>query len=342
MSSTAVLPQTRGGYGRLQEFSIRFDCERVVLHLHPHARAGRLECNTARILLLQDHKPLPWAHWGEEFAAAMPAEIRQLQERAADADCVPRREAIRDRVSTIMPLYRLSPHSPTQPPPGPSTRSNAIRAGQSPADRPSTRPQMRSTPLRGDSGNGGWDPGPECYGADGQPPKGDPDTDTDADAESGALADLPDVAWVSARDSSRAPRDLEDQAARHHPGRHELRINATFRAITDLTAHRREHYPAVPGAHAVIEAHVRNWCEHILVEVVLAARGSSSSPEQLDALLSPTSFTAALLPMHLLNATLTKRLAQKLGTSQNAIRATTPRRCAIDKRGGCNGHAEDS
>ena len=63
----------------------------------------------------------------------------------------------------------------------------------------------------------------------------------------------------------------------------------------------------------MIEAQVREWCEQILVEVVLAARNSTWSAEQLDALLSPTSFTAALLPRHLLHATLQKRLAQKLG-----------------------------
>ena len=135
------------------------------------------------------------------------------------------------------------------------------------------------------------------------------------------LADLPDVAWVSARDRSRAPGDLEDQAARYHPGRHELTINADFRAITDLTAHWRKRYRAVPGAQTVIEAHVREWCEQILVEVVLAARNSSWNPEQLDALLSPTAFTAALLPRHLLHAMLQKRLAQKLG----APRAGTSR-----------------
>jgi hypothetical protein len=49
--------------------------------------------------------------------------------------------------------------------------------------------------------------------------------------------DLTDVAWVSARDGSRAPGDLEDQAARYQSARHELTINADFRAITDLTAH---------------------------------------------------------------------------------------------------------
>jgi hypothetical protein len=61
------------------------------------------------------------------------------------------------------------------------------------------------------------------------------------------------------------------------------------------------------------EAQVREWREQVLVEVVLAARATSRSDEQLDALLSPTSFSAALLPRHLLHAMLQKRLAQKLG-----------------------------
>ena len=111
--------------------------------------------------------------------------------------------------------------------------------------------------------------------------------------------------------------DLEDQAARYHPGRHELTINADFRAITDLIGHWRDRYRGVPGARPVIDAQVREWCEQILVEVVLAARNSRWSEEQLDALLSPTSFTAALLPRHLLHATLQKRLAQKLGAPRN-------------------------
>lgn len=93
-----------------------------------------------------------------------------------------------------------------------------------------------------------------------------------------------------------------------------LTINADFRAINDLTTHWHRRYPGVPGARAVIEAQVREWCEQVLVEVVLAARNSGWSQEQLDALLSPTSLTAALLPRHLLHAMLQKRLAQKLGS----------------------------
>ena len=68
----------------------------------------------------------------------------------------------------------------------------------------------------------------------------------------------------------------------------------------------------------MIEAHVREWCEQILVEVVLAARNSTWRAEQLGALLSPRSLTAALLPRHLLHAMLQKRLAQKLGAPRTA------------------------
>ena len=60
---------------------------------------------------------------GEEFAAAMPAEILRLQERAASADGVPRREAIRNRVTPIMALYRLNRYRETRPPTQTSARS---------------------------------------------------------------------------------------------------------------------------------------------------------------------------------------------------------------------------
>ena len=99
-------------------------------------------------------------------------------------------------------------------------------------------------------------------------------------------------------------------------GRKAPRQRPTSAAITDLITHWQDRYKGIPGARAVIEAHVREWCEQILVEVVLAARCSTWSDEQLDALLSPTAFTAALLPRHLLHATLQKRLAQRLGAPQ--------------------------
>ena len=308
-----VLAPTRGGYGRLQDFGVRFGCERVVLHIEPQAGAGRLECNTARTLLLLDHEPLPWARWAEEFAAAMPEEIVQLQERAGGADCVPRREAIRARISAILPLYRLSRYRPTRPESHSATEPATARPGSEPTGAPTENPASPSTEPAADPAHTSVEREPDRRLVGSRPPADDPDDDV----HSPTIIDLPDVAWVSARDATRAPGDLEDQAARYHPGRRELTINADFRAITDLIAHWRARYRGVPGAHAVIEAQVREWCEQVLVEVVLAARNSHWTAEQLDALLSPSSFTAALLPRQLLHSTLQKRLGQKLGAPRS-------------------------
>jgi hypothetical protein len=307
-----ALPQTRGGYGRLQDFGIRFGYERVVLHLEPQVQPGRVECNTARTLLLLEHEPLPWARWGEQFTAAMPDEIRQLQERAATADGIPRQQAIRNRISAIMPLYRLSRYRRTQPPRQPSTGSSVNSARDGHVGRASTRIQADRNSPAANSGQRLADAESARDGS-GSVPAADR---ADGPSGSDTALDLPDVAWISARDGSRAPGDLEDQAARYHPGHHELTINADFRAITDLIRHWQDRYTGIPGARAVIEAQVREWCEQVLVEVVLAARNSTWSNEQLEALLSPTSCTAALLPRHLLHATLQKRLAQKLGAPQ--------------------------
>jgi hypothetical protein len=301
-----VLPQTRGGYGYLQDFGIRLGYERVVLHLETHSQTGRLECNTARTLLLLDHQPLPWARWGEEFATAMPEEISRLQERAASADCLPRQDAIRSRVTALLPLYRLSRYRPTPPPSGPSVmpstgsraekpRSTRIPRSAPPSSEPATHRAHASSNGELARGRAAGQPSARNGRHEALPPP---------------TVNLPDVAWTSARDGTRAPGDLEDLAAGYHAGRHDLTINSDFRAISDLIANWCHRYRRVPGARTVIEGHVREWCEQILVEVVLAACNSAWSKEQLDALLSPTSFTAALVPRQLLHATLQKRLAQ--------------------------------
>jgi len=299
-----ILPQTRGGYGRLQDFGIRFGYERVVVHLEPHVQADRLQCNTARTLLLLDHEPLPWARWGEEFAAAMPTEIQRLQERAASADAVPHQEAIRQRVTAIMPLYRLSHYRPLRPPRVPHTPPAIPEPMRSPHDSPPPAHSAREARVSADT-NG------TALNAVARRDLAGREADEERTVPP---VDLPDVAWISGRDGTRALGDLEDEAARYHPARHELTINADFRAITDLIGHWCRRYQGVPGARIVIEAQVHEWCEQVLVEVVLAARSSSWTLEQLDALLSPSSLTAALLPRHMLHAVLQKRLAQKLGT----------------------------
>jgi hypothetical protein len=129
--------------------------------------------------------------------------------------------------------------------------------------------------------------------------------------------ELPEVTWVSVRDHTRAPGDLEDQAARYHAERHELAINADFRVFADMASRWEQRYQGVAGARGAIEALVREWFEQTLVEVVLSARSSGHSPHwdssELADLLCPAALTAAVLPRQLVDAQIHKRLAQKLG-----------------------------
>jgi hypothetical protein len=165
-----------------------------VLHLHPHGHAGRLQCNTARTLLLLDHEPLPWARWGEEFTAAMPAEIRQLQERAACTDMLPRREAIRNRVNAILPLYQLSSYRPTPPP-----RQTATQSTQAAGDDPTDKPEWPRPPNGQPCPDGAGGPPGREHAHEESPPNR-PIDDAHDEASPHRIVSLPDVAWISARD----------------------------------------------------------------------------------------------------------------------------------------------
>ena len=296
-----VLPQTRGGYQRLQEFGIRFGYERVVLYLEPEAN-GSLETNTARTLLLLDHEPLPWPRWQDEFRAAMPAEIKRLQERLAGSDGGSRREVIRERLAAHLRLYRISRYRPARLP----AVAGAARRGSEPPGlgEPPTEASEGHTPQR-------WPPVRE---EDDGPSSSENGKD---DGGAAPEVELPDVTWVSVRNHTRAPGDLEDQAARYHAERHELTINADFRVFADMASRWERQYQGVPGARGAIEALVREWFEQTLVEVVLSARGFGRSPHwdsaELAGLLSPAALTAAVLPRQLVDAQIKKRLAQKLG-----------------------------
>jgi hypothetical protein len=79
-------------------------------------------------------------------------------------------------------------------------------------------------------------------------------------------------------------------------------------ANVDVAAADGWHEPAVANPTFLLER---------LGSECTAARNSHWSAEQLGALLSPSSFTAALLPRQLLHSTLQRRLAQRLGPARS-------------------------
>ncbi len=298
-----VLPTTRGGYQRVQEFGVRFGYDRVVLYVEPLVDdRDRLESNAARTLLLIDNEPLPWGRWAEEFRAAMPADIQRLQERVAgDASDTGRRENIRARLRAHESLYRVSRYRPPRARRSPQPGVRSDHGGPS----ETTGPARARTVAEREPSAGGDHAVPVACDTPDQCHAAQPDDQ------------LPDVTWVSVRDGTRASAELEDRAARYHRDLNQLTINADFRVFTDMVARWTRPYRGVPGARPAIEALVREWFEQTLIEAVLSARALEGSPhwssEQIDELVSESALVSACLPRQLLDVALHKRLAQRLG-----------------------------
>jgi hypothetical protein len=255
------------------------DIEVLVREHHGRTQAGQLTpaqgerahverravCgDTARTMLLLDHEPLPWARWGDEFAAAMPEEIRRLQEHAASTDATPRQDAIRSRVASILPLYRLSRYRPTQPPrPSAATGDRDAPPTRTPRAKvaaPTTRPSKDADRIITDDA-------PSPNPADGEPPADDSNRDDGADT----IVDLPDVAWISAhrplarpvhRDPRRprghrspGPRMVRASSDRGRPGRPKLELarGAARRAALADLVHRRPAFNHVRNEHADVD-----------------------------------------------------------------------------------------
>jgi hypothetical protein len=106
-----LLAQTRGGYGRLQDFGVRFGYERVVIHLEPHVAPDRLQANTA--------------HARKRSAAASPRSSRFTDSAATDprqhpAHHPPTATSTTRPPGPRAPKWQRPPHGPRRTPTGPS------------------------------------------------------------------------------------------------------------------------------------------------------------------------------------------------------------------------------
>jgi hypothetical protein len=335
-----VLPPVRGGYSRLNTFGIRFGYERVVLWVEPTVaptvpseakikralaaraakgaspsdlaeldmtlRAGvpRVTPNLTRTALLLDHGPLPWAEWAARFAEVLPEPLRQLQERVARDTT--QRDLSGEIVSRLLDHWQFLRIPPYVAPRGPRTSSSGVpdvpAAGRGREDPPRTAVVAPVVHVN-------------------------QDLDGRVDDAVPAQFDAPDVAWVTSRDGSRAPGDIEDRAARYDSSGRVLTINADFRVFQAIVAFWGWQHPA-PGAGAIIEDAVREWYQTALVEVVVAAHaltsGGSWDEHAIATLLSPEALTAAILPRLASHQLLKKTLTQRLGPPAAPVAARPP------------------
>jgi hypothetical protein len=295
----------RAGIARLQGFGAIFGTDRVVIYVEPISE--KLTANTARTQLLVEGEPLPWAHWAGQFRENMPDEIAQLQEKiGSQAGERDHKKAILERLKQIKDLLRFARFRPRK---------------------------EGSVAVNPDMGSLGGDPAIANLAREREKPtgsKGGRAGDIYAlFAESGAVSadridafNEPITQWVSVKDHTRTPPDLEDRAAKFLPQQNLLMINADFRVFTDMVDRWRDAYAHVPGSTATVKEVVHEWFEQQLIEAVMSAQALKStgkwSLQELSELWSEAALTAAVLPRWHIDQSIKRNLGTKLGTLKAA------------------------
>jgi hypothetical protein len=301
----------RAGRARLQHFGVLLGHNRVVVYVEPeNGSNSKITTNTARTQLLVNSEPLPWSEWAVEFQEQMPDAIKQLMEEiAAGSSASDHSKSIRERLKQLMDLFKVSRYRPTPTGDLLIDDSRTTRGGH---------PQSRSTGSSGGSGASSGKKGGSAGGVysvflknDGVP------------GEAARPDPFPKVTWVSVKDGTREPGDIEDRAARYLVEQNHLLINADFRVFTDMidrwTREFTENKNAIAG---VVQDAVRSWFEQALVETVLGVQALKDAKEwnveDIETALSEEALTAAVMPRYHVHNAVKRELGSKLGKLQTA------------------------
>lgn len=299
-----------GNPGRklLQNFGAVFSSRHVVIYVEPDSDLGCITTNTARTELVLDGKSLPWMDWGDEFRQNLPGEIKELELEIADrGTSTSHNDSIKERLKKIRTLYRVTRYRPT---PDGAIEAEIETIGNNP--RPTTRSRMNRSHTRS-AGSGGR-AGSEYLAAR---------------RSGGATAEQvethcvePRTTWISCKDRSRSPGQIEDRAAEYVRGDHLILINADFRVFTDMIAHFEKTYAQIPGAKATIEETVHEWFEQQLMEAVMGVRAIEGSrlwkDDQIQNALSEEALTTAVMPRYHTWESVKRVLGRKLGSQAEA------------------------
>ena len=128
---------------------------------------------------------------------------------------------------------------------------------------------------------------------------------------------FPHVQWVSVKDGTRNPGDIEDRAARFILEQNVLQINADFRVFGDMIALWVREVGPKAGVAEIVQDAVRNWFEQALIETVIGVQALKDSKEwsidDVDKALSEEALTAAVMQRYHVNNSVKRELGSKLG-----------------------------
>jgi Histidine kinase-, DNA gyrase B-, and HSP90-like ATPase len=295
----------RSATARLQQFGVVLGHRRVVIYVEPQSEDSiHITTNTARTQLLIDNLPLPWADWAAEFRDRMPVEIEALiQQVAAGSTSTDHTQSIRERLKEILDLFRVSRYRSSASGDALIDESRRTRGGEPQrhgAGQRSVGPSRRGT--KGGAAGGVYSVFLKKNGVPAKPLQ--PDV-------------FPRIMWVSVKDGTREPEDIEDRAARFLVEQNELLMNGDFRVFADMMTRWAREYKERPGVFDIVQDVVRNWFAQALVETVIGIQTLKDSREwsveDVERALSEEALTAAAMSRYHINACVRRELAFKLG-----------------------------
>ncbi len=301
----------RAGMSKLQQFGIVFGYRQVVIYVEPNDDESlEVTTNTARTHLSIRNMPLPWAEWAQEFRDLMPGELKEfIDEKGAAAASTDHTHSIRERLKSILSLYRLTRYRPSSAGEFMVDESQTARGGKT----GNQQQNVASTrnPGSGQSKSVGGKAG-NVYSLF-ERKNGTPATRVRPDP-------FPHVAWVQVSDGTRAPGFLEDRAAKYLLDQNSLQINGDFRAFTDMIDHWCLEVGDKKGIRETVESACRNWFEQALVETVIGVQALRNSKEwstrDIEQALSPEGLTTAVMQRYHINVAVKRELGSKLGKLQ--------------------------
>jgi hypothetical protein len=308
------LQTARAGMARLQLFGVILGYRRVVIYVEPTAgENARITTNTARTSLMQNNESLPWADWAAEFREKMPKPIAELVTGFhADSAGEDQTKSIRERLRQVFELFKVSRYRPSAT--GSLTMDlDAINRGST------ARPTDYKPKTSGGGHGGGGGTKTTAGGAYSAYLKKD-----GAAGDEVKRDDLPEplVIWVTAKEGTRTPPDLDDRAAKFLLDQNRLIINGDFRVFTDMIERFKKELGGSTAVNEITTQAVRTWFQQVLMETVIGIQALQKSKEwtneDIAKAISEEALTAAVMPRYHVYNSVKRELGSKLGKMQAA------------------------
>ena len=311
---------SRAGTAMLQQFGVLFGTRYVVLYLEPEADGPNLlTTNTARTTLLLNGDKLPWTEWAYQFRENIPKELAEfVKDKALASTEKDHLKSIKDRLKTVMDLYRVSRYKPIPQGVYLSDPASIVKVAPLSQSSDGSKGGSGSTSSPGSTSRGKRDAEiGNVYHLFEKKEGGVPSNRAQTDP-------FPAVTWVTLKDGTRTDGDMEDKAAKFLASQNTLFINADFRVFEDMTNRLVKAKGVAQGVNIrdVVTDVVRQWFEQALVETVIGIQQLKGSkewgPVEIEKAMSEEALTSAVMQRyHVFNAC-KRELGAKLGKGMKA------------------------